>query len=136
MTPWGVLEAILGCNRYPRRTDPSVRGRVRGRRAAEDELRQELALDVSAAADPAGCALKLVCLLEAEPQQKRQQEAAALLALVGEPRLPAEVRSPRQAYLYSAYLGATAGADACRRQFPACLYDLQDMMSYVRRLSA
>ncbi|KAF0291396.1 hypothetical protein FJT64_010464 [Amphibalanus amphitrite] len=113
------------------------RGRGRGRRAADtDELRRQLALDVSAAADPAGCALKLVCLLEAQPEPQRDAEAGALLDLVGEPRLPERVQTPRQAYLYSAYLGSVGGAAACQRQFAACAFGLQDMMDYVRRLSA
>ena len=112
------------------------RGRGRGRRAADDQLRRELALDVSAAADTAGCALKLVCLLEAQPPQERAREAGALLELVGEPELPAEVQTPRQAYLYSAYLGSVKGAPACHQQFPVCPFGLKDMMAYVRRLSA
>ena len=127
----GLVGALAGGGRRGGR-------RGRGRRAADadDELRRDLALDVSAAADTAGCALKLVCLLEAQPQQERAEEAGALLELVGEPELPAEVETPRQAYLYSAYLGSVGGAPACQRQFPVCPYGLKDMMAYVRRLSA
>ena len=125
----GLVGAIAGGGRR--------RGRGRGRRAAEAaDPARELALEVSAAADTAGCALKLVCLLEAEPAGQRGEEAGRLLRLVGEPELPAEVRTPRQAYRYAAYLGSVGGAAACGQQFPVCPYGLGDMMAYVRRIAA
>jgi len=111
----------------------------RWRRDIEIQQETDMVLDMVAAADVYGCALKLVCLVESKPADQLSAEDELILQLFGNKPAPvaeSEVRSARTAYFYAAYLGDSQGKDACQQIFHQCdaSYDL--MMNYVRAIKA
>lgn len=115
------------------------RGNRRGRRdlTSEAARREDLLFDVVAATDTYGCALKLVCSIEARPDSQLQVEDKLILALFGrQPESVSEdqVATPRQAYFYAANLGANQGPQACQQVFHTCKYSYNQMINYIRAL--
>ena len=109
----------------------------RGKRSVAVQQQTDMVLDMVATADAYGCALKLVCLVEARPEQQLSAEDQLILQLFG--KAPAaldkeQVSTPRQAYFYAAYLGSAQGADACSAVFHTCEVGYDAMMEYVRAL--
>ncbi|KAF0291347.1 hypothetical protein FJT64_010501 [Amphibalanus amphitrite] len=109
----------------------------RGKRSVAAQQQTDMVLDMVAAADVYGCALKLVCLVEARPEQQLTAEDELIVQLFGK-ELAAlteeQVSTPRQAYFYAAYLGSAQGADACQAVFHTCEVSYDAMMAYVRAL--
>jgi len=111
----------------------------RGKRSVEGILKRDMVLDMVAAADVYGCALKLTCLVEAKPEDQLSAEDQLILQLFG--RSPAaiteaEVTTGKQAYFYAAYLGSQQGKDACEKVFHTCDVNYGTMIAYVQTLNA
>ena len=114
------------------------RGRGRGKRDVVVQQQTDMVLDMVAAADAYGCALKLVCLVESKPEDQLTAEDELILQLFG--NSPAEVteeqvNTPRKAYFYAAYLGDSQGKDACQKVFHTCEASYGQMMAYVSALT-
>nr|AYC63220.1 hypothetical protein [Parasacculina yatsui] len=132
----GVVGLVLGAKVVGA---AALSKRRRGRRdlSAEALRREDLLFDVVAATDTYGCALKLVCSIEAKPESQLQVEDQLILALFGrQPETVSEdqVATPRQAYFYAANLGANQGAHACQQVFHTCKYSYNQMINYIRAL--
>ena len=110
----------------------------RGKRSVAVQQQTDMVLDMVAAADAYGCALKLVCLVESKPEEQLSAEDKLILQLFGS--APAavteeQVTSPRKAYFYAAYLGDSQGKDACQKVFHTCEASYGQMMAYVSALT-
>ena len=112
--------------------------RRRGKRDVAVQQQTDMVLDMVAAADAYGCALKLVCLVESKPEDQLTAEDELILQLFGSsPAALAEeeVNTPRKAYFYAAYLGDSQGKDACQKVFHTCEASYGQMMAYVSALT-
>ena len=110
----------------------------RGKRDVAVQQQTDMVLDMVAAADAYGCALKLVCLVESKPEEQLTAEDKLILQLFGSS--PAalteeQVNTPRKAYFYAAYLGDSQGKDACQKVFHTCEASYGQMMAYVGALT-
>ena len=110
----------------------------RGKRSVAAQQQTDMVLDMVAAADAYGCALKLVCLVESKPEDQLTAEDELILQLFGSsPAAVTEeqVDTPRKAYFYAAYLGDSQGKDACQKVFHTCEASYGQMMAYVSALT-
>lgn len=111
----------------------------RGKRSVVAQQQEDMVFGMVAAADAYGCALKLVCQVEARADAELTAEDELILSLFGKhPNAVPEdqVSSPREAYFYAAALGKEQGAAACEAVFHTCDATYEQMMAYVRAIRA
>ncbi|KAF0291345.1 hypothetical protein FJT64_010500 [Amphibalanus amphitrite] len=114
-------------------------GRRRHKRSVEEVAKEDTVFNLVAASDSYGCALKLVCLLEAKPDDQLGEDDKFILNIFGrEPEAPAvdALQSARGAYDYAAFMGHKFGADSCEKLFHTCSFQYDAMIEYVARLRA
>ncbi|KAF0303053.1 hypothetical protein FJT64_002914 [Amphibalanus amphitrite] len=111
----------------------------RGKRSVEDGLKEDAVFNLVAASDAFGCAMKLVCLLEAKPDEGLTEDDTFILNIFGrDPQAPSieKMKTPRGAYDYAAFMGKRFGADSCEELFHTCEASYQTMITYVAKLRA
>ncbi|XP_037080796.1 uncharacterized protein LOC119101635 [Pollicipes pollicipes] len=111
----------------------------RGKRSVQDSAKEETIFNLVSSSDSYGCALKLVCLLEAKPEEQLTADDQFILTIFGrEPEAPTveALKSARGAYDYAAFMGSKFGADACQKLFHTCSFEYEDMIAYVAQLRA
>ena len=111
----------------------------RGRReAALEELEEEEESnmwDMVNTNDQAGCARKLICLLEAA-EGKVDQDEQVVLAFLGDLKdLAKAQRASKVPYEAAGWLGRQRGAKSCEAAFgTSCPYSRQNMMAVVKTI--
>ncbi|XP_037083116.1 uncharacterized protein LOC119103623 [Pollicipes pollicipes] len=111
----------------------------RGKRSVEDGVKEEAVFSLVSASDAFGCALKLVCLLEAKAEADLTDDDSFILNIFGrDPEAPSidKMKSTRGAYDYAAFMGSKFGPDACEQLFHTCEASYKDMIAYVAQLRA
>lgn len=107
----------------------------RGKRAAPTCLpvsNPELFITLAASSDKLGCGMRLVCELEATPDQALSHEERLILGLFGRAPAPVafdQLNTPKAGFQYAAFLGAKAASPAeCASTFNQCPFDRTVMM--------
>ncbi|XP_064100922.1 uncharacterized protein LOC135211519 [Macrobrachium nipponense] len=92
----------------------------------------DLFIALAASSDTIGCGMRLVCELEATPDELLSREEHLILGLFGRQIKPApfsELMSPKAGFQYAAFVGANAkNVSECASVFDLCPYDRRAMM--------
>ena len=111
----------------------------RGRRDVTEELADEEEdsnmWDMVSTNDQAGCARKLICLLEAA-EGKVDQDEQVVLAFLGDLKQLAKTPSAAKVpYGTAGWLGRLRGAKACEAAFgESCPYSRENMMAVIKTI--
>ncbi|XP_066939819.1 uncharacterized protein [Macrobrachium rosenbergii] len=97
----------------------------------------ELFITLAANSDKLGCGMRLVCELEATPDEALTQDERLILALFGRAPLPVnfeELNTPKAGFQYAAFVGSKAGSPSeCASVFNACPFDRATMIEAFHR---
>ncbi|XP_068236003.1 uncharacterized protein [Palaemon carinicauda] len=92
----------------------------------------DMFISLAASSDTLGCGMRLVCEVEATPDELLSPEEKLVLGLFGRQVKPAtfsELKSPKAGFQYAALVGANAkNASECGRVFDQCPYDRSSIM--------
>ncbi|XP_050714932.1 uncharacterized protein LOC126997728 [Eriocheir sinensis] len=92
----------------------------------------DLFVDLAARADQAGCGLKLVCELEATPDEALSRDELLILNLIGrhvKPPTFSQMKNGRASFQYAALVGERAeGLTECSQVFDQCPFDRAAIM--------
>ncbi|XP_066939820.1 uncharacterized protein [Macrobrachium rosenbergii] len=92
----------------------------------------DLFIALAASSDTIGCGMRLVCELEATPDELLSRDEKLILGLFGRQIKPAsfsELKSPKAGFQYAAFVGANAkNVSECASVFDLCPYDRNAMM--------
>jgi len=111
----------------------------RGKRSVDEAMKEDSVFNLVSSADVQGCALKLVCLLEAKEEKELNDDDNFILGIFGrDPQAPSieKMKSARGAYDYAAFMGHKFGLEACDALFYTCDYSYKQMIAYVGQLRA
>ncbi|XP_043246960.1 uncharacterized protein LOC122394266 [Amphibalanus amphitrite] len=111
----------------------------RGKRSVENALKEDAIFNLVASSDAYGCAMKLVCMLEAKDDESLSDDDKFILTIFGRaPEAPSidKMKSARGAYDYAAFMGHKFGVDACEELFHTCEATYETMIAYVAKLRA
>ncbi|XP_047497165.1 uncharacterized protein LOC125044517 [Penaeus chinensis] len=92
----------------------------------------DLFITLAANSDRFGCGLRLVCELEATPDEQLNQDEKLILSLFGRHVKPAtfsQLGTPKSGFLYAAFVGSTAkNVSECAEVFDQCVFDRETIM--------
>ncbi|XP_042862948.1 uncharacterized protein LOC122247610 [Penaeus japonicus] len=92
----------------------------------------DLFITLAANSDRFGCGLRLVCELEATPDDLLSQDEKLILSLFGRHVKPAtfsQLNTPKSGFLYAAFVGSNAkNVSECAEVFDQCIFDRETIM--------
>ncbi|XP_037783376.1 uncharacterized protein LOC119579546 [Penaeus monodon] len=92
----------------------------------------DLFITLAANSDRFGCGLRLVCELEATPDEQLSQDEKLILSLFGRHVKPAtfsQLNTPKSGFLYAAFVGSNAkNVSECAEVFDQCVFDRETIM--------
>jgi len=91
-----------------------------------------LFITLAANSDRLGCGLRLVCELEATPDEALSTDEKLILSLFGrhvKPTAFSQLSNPKSGFLYAAYIGSNAkNVSECHEAFDECPFDRVTIM--------